>query len=366
MTRILFFTVDGRIGGTEKMVISLATGLLKEEFSVAILTIKPIGSLHRSAQRMGVPAYTLDINIRSKIFLLPFRLYRFLLVYRPNILQSFLFSANIFGRLVGKAAGVPIVVGGQRSTDPWRRFYHNVIDRLTSPLCRFIVSNSQAGRRMLLRTGIPPEKVMVIPNGVPSATPIPKEEAKSYLGFSKDTLLVGSVGNLRSAKGYQYLLPAFREVIHKFPGAKLLISGAGPLRKDLEDFSGRLGLSGSVSFLGFQRNLSLFYSALDVFVLPSLWEGMPVALLEAFSHGLPVVATSVSGIPEVVTEGQEGFLVEPANPQQIAQKIIMLLEDEKRRLEMGRKGKERVEKDFSQDKMVSAYVKLYRDLIKGI
>ena len=161
-------------------------------------------------------------------------------------------------------------------------------------------------------------------------------------------------------------MPAFREVALKYPEAKLLIAGEGPLRKTLEKFSRRLGISKKVLFLGFQKDLAVFYSGIDIFVMPSLWEGMPVALLEALSYGLPVVATAVSGIPEVVSNSREGFLVAPANPQQIAAGMLELLGNPQKRLEMGSRGRARVESEYSREKMVAAYANLYREMVKEV
>ena len=367
MTKVLFFTVDSRIGGTEKMVISLAASLPKEEFSVSILTIKPAGPLHEMARVSGIPAYTLGIRSRLNGFLAPLRLFRFLLKNRFDVLQTFLFLANNLGRVVGWAANVPVRIGSQHSTDYWRRSYHNLLDWVTAPFGRIVVSVSQAGRNMLIRkVGFAPGKVIVIPNGVPPAAVIPKDKAREILGFSGEEFLIGSAGNLRAPKGYQYLLPAFREVVLKHPEAKLLIAGEGPLRKTLEKFSRRLEISKKVFFLGFQNDLTVFYSGLDLFVMPSLWEGMPVALLEALSYGLPVVATAVSGIPEVVRDGVEGLLVAPANPQQIATGMLELLGNPQKRLEMGGQGRARIENEYSREKMVAAYANLYREMVKEV
>ncbi|MFA7327973.1 MAG: glycosyltransferase [Candidatus Ratteibacteria bacterium] len=367
MTKILFFTVDSRIGGTEKMVNSLAASLPKEEFSVSILTIKPEGPLHEMARASGISADTLGIRSRLNGFLAPVRLFRFLLKNRFDVIHTFLFQANNLGRVVGWMANVPVRIGSQRSTDYWRHPCHNLLDRITLPASRIVVSNSEAGRKMLMRrVGLASEKVMVIPNGVPPATVILKDRARETLGFSNEAFLIGSAGNLRTPKGYQYLLPAFREVALKYPEAKLLIAGEGPLRMTLERFSRRLEISNKVFFLGFKKDLSVFYSGLDLFVMPSLWEGMPVALLEALSYGLPVVATAVSGIPEVVSDGCEGFLVAPANPQQITAGIMELLDNPRKRLEMGVRGRARIENEYSREKMVAAYANLYRAMVKEV
>jgi len=367
MIKILFFTVDSCIGGTEKMVISLAASLPKDEFSVFILTIKPEGLLHEMAQSSGISSGTLGIRSRLNGFLAPLRLFRFLLKNRFDVIHTFLFQANNLGRVVGWAANVPVRIGSQRSTDYWRRPCHNLLDRITLPFSRIVVSNSEAGRKMLMRrVGLAPGKVIVIPNGVPLAAVIPKDKAREILGFSGEAFLIGSVGNLRPPKGYQYLLPAFREVALKYPESRLLIAGEGPLRRTLERFSRRLGISRKVFFLGFQKDLSVFYSGLDLFAMPSLWEGMPVALLEALSYGLPVIVTAVSGIPEVVSDGVEGFLSAPANPQQIAAGIMELLSNPQKRLEMGNRGRARAENEYSREIMVAAYASLYREMVKEV
>ncbi len=349
------------------MMLSLASGLSRRDFSAAIITLKPPGNLHRLAEAEGIPIYSLMIRGRMTCILAPIRLFRFLLIKRPDVLQTFLFLPNLLGRIAGKAAGIPVVVCGQRSTDPWRGRHHQIIERLTACCCSLVVSNSEAGRRMLVEKAmLAPEKVTVITNGVPPAPALNKSEARQKIGAEPDTLLVGTVGNLRKPKGYHYLLPAFREVLSVFPDARLLIAGDGPQKQSLIDFSRRLGIARSVDFLGFQENLKTFYASVDVFVLPSLWEGLPVALLEAMSYGLPVVSTQVSGIPEVVTSGQEGFLVEPANPQQIAEKLLCLLKNAPLRTAMGDRGRKRVSRDFNRDSMVVQYQSLYKQLTEKV
>ncbi|HNQ35934.1 MAG TPA: glycosyltransferase, partial [bacterium] len=344
-----------------------AASLPRDEFTPIILTIKPVGPLHRLARQAGIPAHSLRIESRGEAFFALLRLLRFLLAQRPEILHTFLFGANLLGRLAGWTASVPLIISSQRSTDPWRRSYHNLLDKITGPMCRLVVSNSEAGRQMLLKKAdLPPEKVITIPNGVETVQPVDRDRARAALGFTPDQVVVGAVGNLRTPKGYQYLLPAFREVYAGHANLRLVIAGEGPLRKDLVSFAQHLGLSSVVSLPGFHKNLRFFYSALDLFVMPSLWEGMPVALLEAMSYGLPVIATSVSGIPEVVRDGQEGFLVEPANPQQIAERLLQLVETPQLRAKLGGRARERVAREFSREQMVQAYADLYRTLLRTL
>jgi glycosyltransferase involved in cell wall biosynthesis len=162
----------------------------------------------------------------------------------------------------------------------------------------------------------------------------------------------------------EFLLAAARTVAEKAPSATFLISGYGPLRERLEAQARQLGVDARVRFLGYRKDVALILAASDVFALPSLWEGMSNAVLEAMAAGKPVVATAVDGAVDQVLPGESGLLVPPGDADALAQALLDLARDPRKAQEMGIKGRERVRREFSLDRMTDAYIELYRRLLE--
>ncbi len=159
------------------------------------------------------------------------------------------------------------------------------------------------------------------------------------------------------------LIRAVASLHLEFPGLRLEIAGTGPQREDLEREVSRLSLAGRVRFLGWQRDLRPIFRSWDIFAMPSLDEGLPIAALEAMAEGLPVVATSVGGLPELVEDGQTGYLVPPSDVAALTKCLRLLILDPKRRQAMGAAGRERVREHFSVDRMVAEIEAIYDSLV---
>jgi glycosyltransferase involved in cell wall biosynthesis len=177
-----------------------------------------------------------------------------------------------------------------------------------------------------------------------------------------DAPLVGVVARLDSQKGHIYLLRAWVQVTAALPEARLLVVGDGPLRGELQQQTYDLGLEGSVIFAGRREDVPRIMAALDVVTLPSLWEGFGLVLLEAMAVARPIVASRVSAIPEIVVEGETGLLVPPRDVDALAAALIALLRDQQRATEMGRRGRVRLEQEFTLGKMIEATDRVYGDL----
>jgi glycosyltransferase involved in cell wall biosynthesis len=175
--------------------------------------------------------------------------------------------------------------------------------------------------------------------------------------------LLGLVARLHRQKGLGDLLAAVAWVRERVPDVRLLLIGEGELRDELEAQARALGLSGAVIFAGIRTDVAEIVAALDIFVLPSLWEGTSNAVLEAMAAGLPIVATAVGGTPEVVVDGVTGLLVPPRDPSALAGALVTLLQDADLRHRMGRAGRERVKQYFSLERMVRRTEALYEELL---
>jgi glycosyltransferase involved in cell wall biosynthesis len=214
--------------------------------------------------------------------------------------------------------------------------------------------------------GIAQKKILLIENGVNLerfTTSTSPEAIKESLGIKKEALVVGTIGALTREKGHQYLLRAALKVIRIYPKAIFLLVGDGTERPNLEKTASSLGIKNSVIFAGMRKDVPEILSILNVFVLPSLNEGLPMALLEAHAARIPVVATRVGAIPDVLEDGVTGILIPPKDPQAIAEAIIMILSDKQLASGIAQKGFERVRDNFSSEKMANKYLSIYRELL---
>lgn len=279
---------------------------------------------------------------------------------KPDVVHLHTAHAHTLGLLASRLAKVKKIVVTRRMDFPIKgfssRLKYNKVDK--------IVAISEIIKDILIRGGVKKEKITVIYSTVNCEDFSGKSNLREELGLADDTLLLGTVASLVGRKGHRHLFGAMVKVKEKFPQIKLLVVGEGPLEKDLKKLAKRLGLENEVIFLGFRKDIPEILNILDVFVLASLKEGLGVSLLEAAGHGLPIVATNVGGIPEIVKDGITGFLVPPKDSEALAEKIIYLLSHSEQARKMGENGKEQVRKNFSVEQMVNSYTKLYETLTR--
>lgn len=370
-TKILYLITTFSVGGAEMHLLSLVKGLPKDKYDITVAFLKEEAQEARSLvpdfKALGVKVVDLKMKSRFDIVTL-LRLYRLMRKGKFQILHTHLFRADLFGLPIGKLAGVPVLV----ST------VHNTEDFFSNPLIGFflrqsynfahkIITISTAVKETLVKDiGVALDKIAIIYYGLEIENSHREKTAletdiRQKLGIEKQVPLIGTVGRLAVQKGHRYLIEAFPSVKEEFPNAKLLIVGHDDegLRENLEGLIARLGLEGEVFLPGYIDGASVMNS-IEVFVLPSLWEGLGLVLLEAMAAGKPIVASRVSAIPEIVIDGETGVLIPPKNPKALADAIISMLRDPERSREMGRKGQERLVREFSVDKMVSETEKVYK------
>jgi glycosyltransferase involved in cell wall biosynthesis len=216
-----------------------------------------------------------------------------------------------------------------------------------------------------VRTDLRParRKVITIPNGVDVpryAQPIDREFARDGLGIPRDASILIVVGKLMEQKGHLFLLRALPLLSQRFENLHVLLAGEGPLREDLGAMATALGVADRVHFVGNRGDISMLLAASDLFVLPSIWEGLSMALLEALASGLPVVATDVSGSREVVVDGETGWLVPPADAERLGEAIAMLLRQPAEARRRGQAGRDRVERYYSARTQAEIHAELFQ------
>ena len=246
---------------------------------------------------------------------------------------------------------------------------HRWVHRLKyAHTCDAVVTVSDFIRQLLIRSQVPESMIELIPDGIeipPELASITtRAEARARWGFGEDEFLVGHLGAFTLEKGQEVALEAFRLLIKSLPQARLLLAGEGPTLEDLEIAQRCKALGDRVRLCGAIENLAEFFPALDLFVMPSKSEGLGSSALMAMSYGLPVVASRVGGLPEVVAEARTGWLVEPASPSALANAILAAASDRARLEQWGLNGRERA-RQFSVDIMMERTEALYCRLVFG-
>ncbi len=300
-------------GGAERALYEIVTRLDPQDWKVKVFCLGPETELAQKLQQRGIETVCLGARRASDVGVL-IRLIRELKAFRPALLQTFLFHANIVGRLAGWWAGVPVILSGLRVAERARR-WHLWLDRWTNRLVKWNVCVSEGVRRFAMNEGgLSSEKLCVIPNGVDAerfanATPADLTE----LGIPTGAWTLVTVGRLSKQKGHDDLIKAVAPLLTEDPELHLLIVGEGPERGSLTQLASSLGINNQVHLPGRQDDIPGLLKSCQAFVLPSRWEGMPNALLEAMASGLPWIATDVEGVGELMGVGEAANLVTPGD-----------------------------------------------------
>jgi glycosyltransferase involved in cell wall biosynthesis len=271
----------------------------------------------------------------------------------------------VWGTLVGRIARVPVVLAHEHTWSYEGQPLRRLLDRELIARCadRFIAVSRADQRRMIEVEHIDPRRTMFLPNGLVSLPPPSDRDARAGLALEPHAQVLGIVGMLRPQKAHRVLLAATALLRSEWPDIRVLIVGDGPERDRLELAAQELGVDGAVRFLGDRTDIPDVLSALDVAVSCSDFEGSPLAVMEYMDAGLPVVATAVGGVPDLIESGVHGVLVPPQDPAALAHAIAGLLRDPQGAREMGARARERRRTEFDIDLQVRRLQDLYLELL---
>jgi len=278
----------------------------------------------------------------------------------PDIVHSQGVQIGLPSFLAKKIFGIPYVAycRGSDVYLPWK--FKKTVSRLVLNSADAVIALTDDMKNEVQKNC--KKNIIVIPNGISLGKykELPKQVIRDKFKIHPDEKIIVFVGSLRPVKGLKYLIEAFKIINKKNPMARLFLVGDGPERHSLEDIAEKDGLKAKVNFIGQIENdeIPKYMAAADIFVLPSLSEGFPGVVLEAMASGLPIVATKVRGLPEIVKDGENGFLVEPENPGQIAEKALALLGGDKLREKISNNNKEKA-KGYSWEKVIDKIEKAY-------
>jgi len=349
--------------GAERMILKLALGLSPDRYDVQVICLRPQTPFLDEFRSQGVKVTVLGMKRYFEIRPLV-RLYRILRDQRIDLLHTHLYRDAVYGRILARLAGVRGVVSTLQNSYVWRSRPQLFLDGLTSIFADRVTAVSEAVKKFAIeREHIPAAKLVTIYNAIDHersrVSPEARERIRRELGISPGRIAVGSMGALTGQKGFEYLLDAVPAVIRVHPDVRFFIGGEGDLENELLRKRDLLGLGEKVVFLGFRSDVPELLSAFDIFVLPSLYEGLSVALIEAMAAGRPIVTTDVAENREVIGQDEAGIAVPPRDPPALAEALLQLIGDETLREKMGRRGRERAATLFDLKTMINKYEEVY-------
>jgi len=274
------------------------------------------------------------------------------------------YKSNIYGLLASRNRVPSVTTNHNWLTSGLSLKLYCFLDSCWIRYFNRIVAVSEKIKKEMLKFGLPEKKIRVIDNGIDLerfAREIPTGRIKEEFGLSGNLKIVGTVGSLTTEKGYIHLLKAAKSVLDVGIGVSFLIVGEGPLRNRLEEEAGKLGIRSNIVFAGYRSDIPEMLSTMDIFILSSIKEGLPMVLLEAMAAKKPVIATAVGAVPEVIRDHRDGLLVQPGDIEGLKRAIMELARDPEKADRLAANGYERV-KNFSSGNMAGKYFAIYKEL----
>jgi glycosyltransferase involved in cell wall biosynthesis len=365
LTRLLLIIPTLVRGGAEKQLVLLATGLPRDEFDVHVAVLTHSGPLEATLQAANIPVTV--IGKRWKFDPLSyFRLKQHIQSLQPDIVHTWLFAANAYGRQAALSSGVKHVLAGERCVDPWKSTGQLTIDRALAKRTEKIVTNSSGVKDFYVSRGLPAEKFVIIPNGItPPADTAPQTTRAALLAelsLPANARLIGAVGRLWPQKRVKDLIWAADLLKSTRDDTHLLIVGDGPQRSRLERYRDQNEIADRVHFLGERDDVPRLMPHFDTLWLASEYEGQSNAILEAMAAGVPVVATDIPGNRDLVIDGVTGYLVPVGDRFEFTRRTHWLLDDKALRERLGAAARDRIQHEFTVEQMVQRHAELYRQI----
>lgn len=357
--KILHLITGLEVGGAEMMLLKTLP-CMQSDFDNRVCCIHGHGPMGEKLESAGIPVYYLNLKNIFDLNII-FRFKKIIEVFHPDVLVTYLIHADLFGRVLGKIFGIRKIICSIRvKLVQWKYIPLLILDGLTSFLVNHYHFNSQAVADMYTKYFfLSKEKITVIPNGLEIEKyqiPIDRIAKCKELGLPDNIPLIGCIGRLEKQKGQKYLLEAFA-ILLKNTQAFLIFIGDGSDKKQLETLSKKLGIKSSVKFLGKRTDVPEILQILAIFVLPSLYEGMSNAMMEAMATGLPIIATDIPENRELL--GKNGVLIPPRNPSVLAEKISFILENNTFAEELKVSAKKEASIRLSLDIVIQKFVSLF-------
>ena len=373
---ILLIGSQMTFGGAQKLLLEQADWYSSQGHKVTVAFFYDRDGLHQKWQDAhsfrihNLHAFDRQKGILGSLIKLisgSWKLFRLLWREKPDVVIAFTHDSNTLGLPIAWLARVPVRIGTHlgriRGMTSSRERLHTWL--VNTGIIQVLIASSKRTQADSIENGVKPEKIRMIPNAIKpfDLKSVDRDSVRNKLGLRADDVFLLSVGRLVYEKGHEFLVKAMSTISDDNVIAR--ICGAGPLHDDLQSEITSLKLDKKVFLLGQWENLFELLAAADIFVLPSRWEGLPLALLEAMVAGLPVVATRVEGVEEVVEDGLHGYLTPLEDPNALANAILQLSSDSERRRTMGEAARKRILETYTVDRMCEQYLQVIEQGLGG-
>jgi glycosyltransferase involved in cell wall biosynthesis len=351
------------VGGSERHLLALLPALRERGVDARVLALDAGGDaqrFYRALDERSVPWTAVPAG-RDLNPLLPAQIVRAVQSARPDLLHTHLVHADVYGAIAAALTRTPLV-SSRHNDDRYLLGPFRYVDRLFARRARRLIAISDAVRRFLERAGHDPRKLVTVRYGLDELPDEPAEISPAQAGIPDGVPLALAIGRLTAQKDHATLLRAFASVREAVPDARLAVLGIGPLEQETRALAAQLGLADAVAFPG-RVEIRDWLARADLFVHTSRWEGFGIVLLEAMLAGLPVVATSVSAVPEIVADGETGLLAEPGDVDTLVRHMTRLLGDDEERRTLGQAGEARARSEFSVARMADRTLDVYREAL---
>jgi len=362
-----------KYSGKVTSVNDLVLGFDKERFNVIFIYLRGHGDEKNLLKEAGYEVFYLSNieRINTFRFSILFKLVRILKEHNVDIIHCHAHKSTVYGTVAAVLAKTPVVIAHVHGLGRSRNFRRKLMNFLLFKKINRIVPVAESVKEDVLKNNwsVPEEKITVLENSIDygrfADVSISKEDAKRILGLASDAFVFGTVGRLAPTKGLSYLIEAFPKVKEQKPSAQLVLFGDGPCRAELEQQASNMSCRDSIHFLGHRDNIEQLLRGMDVFVLSSVAEGMPRAILEVMAAGIPCIATEVGGIPEIISGNNVGILVPPKDSEALAEAMVNVanLTDEKLEKQVV-KAQNRVRQFYSHQVVREKVRKLYESELK--
>jgi len=370
-SKILYIITQSEWGGAQRYIFDLATNLPKDQYEVSVAA-GGSEELFEKLDSVAIKTFQLKYLIREispiQDYLAILEIRKLIKRIQPNIIHLNSSKAGIVGSLaaIGLKTRVIYTIHGFVFNEPmpaWKKYFYILAEKFTARFKEKLICVSEFDRQAGIKNKITSQKKFVtINNAVGPINFLSQEIAREKLGLPADKIIIGTIANFYPTKGLNYLIAAAKIIIDQRPEIFFQLIGFGQLENDLRTLVKESNIAANFTIFN-GKNMNgdgkIYLKAFDFYTLPSVKEGFPYAILEAMQAGLPIVATNVGGLPEMINNNVNGLLVKPADPAELAQALISLLNDKNLAQQFGRQAKIDFENKFSLEKMIAATEKIY-------
>lgn len=357
-TNIAFLIGSLGCGGAERQVVELVNTLDEKLYNCFVIVLWDCKNGFKNRLNKNVTYFSLQFRKRYFFYGIT-KLVLYIYRYNIKILHSHMYTSNLISSIASIFLPNCILITGEHGKNEWKKWYHHLFEKKIISKCASMrITASDDIRKMRIKhDGVNPHSIRYIPNGT--------SVKKNTVDNKKKPRIIGSLGRLVSVKDFPTLISAVKLLYYDGYSLQLKIAGLGDAQAELERFIISQGLGDVVELLGYQKSEE-FLQSIEIFAMSSLREGIPLALLEAMSYGLPCVATRVGGIPDVVCHEENGLLSSPRDVLGLSKNIARCVDDQKMRIVIGENAKKTIYSKFSIERMAKNYTHLYSDLQKSM